>query len=168
MRFKSVPAVPEDSRPIEAIEAVHAALPRVPRPTGDCCARIDDRIGWVADREHAREWLGFLRALGVVRDAGSGVAPVRPFPDRASTAERFESNVLGAAEVLDTLADGPVTADAAFESVRPIVPPWERRRSPSWEASWREHTRRVLLWAAAFELAERSNDAGESARFRRP
>lgn len=69
MRYKAVPEPPADLR---GLAAVHDALPRVPRPEADCCGRIADRVGLVEDRETAREWLVFLRALGLARRTRSG------------------------------------------------------------------------------------------------
>lgn len=200
MRYKAVPA-PRSERDREAdaatgadavdadgadrapglddLAAVRDALPRVPRPESDCCARIARRVDWIENREAAREWLVFLRALGLAARssggdyvrAGSGSADASDELDRERLGERFRSNVLGASAVLDALLgedgdtdaerapDAPFDLDDAFAAVEPAIPAWERQRSDDWEAAWREHVERVLAWCVRLGLAERDGDA---------
>ncbi|MFB6304053.1 MAG: hypothetical protein ABEH47_02715 [Haloferacaceae archaeon] len=161
MRFKRVPDPPADRA---ALDDARRAVPLVPDPEADCCARLRDRLD-LPDRDAGREWLTFLRALGLVERVDGGYRRVRDPPDDDGLRAAFRERVYGAREALDAAADGPVDADAAFDRVRDAVPAWERDRDPDWEATWRERTRRLLDWAVLLGLAER---AGERYVARRP
>ncbi len=155
-RFKPVPPAPDD---LAAVAAAREAVPLVPGTEIDCCGRIQSALG-LAARDDARTWLTFLRALGLVRETDAGFVRVREGDagDGDALAAAFRERVFGAREVLAALddADGPLSADGAFERVRGMVPEWERRRDPAgWEDRWRERVRRLLAWAALLGLAER-------------
>lgn len=103
MQFKPVPPAPDD---LEALATVRDALPRVPRPESDCCGNLAARVDFVRDRDAAREWLVFLRALGLAtRTADSRYVRSDADVDRAALAERFGEHVLAARPVLDALWD---------------------------------------------------------------
>lgn len=173
-RFKPVPPAPDD---LAAVAAAREAVPLVPGTEADCCGRIQSALDLSA-RDDARTWLTFLRALGLVRETDAGFVRVREgdagdgdagpasdgdvgaASDGDALAAAFRERVFGAREVLAALddADGPLSADEAFEHVRGMVPEWERRRDPAgWEDRWRERVRRLLAWAALLGLAERAD-----------
>jgi hypothetical protein len=152
VRFKRVPDPPRD---IGRLDRARRAVPLVPDPEADCCARLRERLD-LPDRDAARAWLTFLRALELVERTDRGYRRVRPAPGDGAVREAFEERVYGAREALDAVAaDGPLTASEAFDRLRDRVPAWERARSPDWAASWRERTRRLLDWAALLGLVER-------------
>jgi hypothetical protein len=157
MKFKIVP--PPRSR--QFLREAAAALPLVPQAESDCCARL------VADtdlpsRDVAREYLTFLRAVGLVTVTDGQYHRARPEPDDAALATAFRDRTYAAAAVLDALAaEGPLTAGAAFERVRGSVPRWERLRHDDWEHEWRERVRNLLEWAVELGLAERVDGDGE-------
>jgi hypothetical protein len=89
MRFKPVPPAPES---LDAVAAVQRAVPLVPGSEADCCARVLDRTH-VTERDDARTWLTFLRALELVRETDGEFVrerAVRPGggPDGRRTSER--------------------------------------------------------------------------------
>lgn len=154
MRFKRVPAPPADRG---TLDRARRAVPLVPDPEADCCARLRARLA-LPDRDAGRAWLTFLRALGLVRRVEAGYRRVRPAPDDADLRAAFRDRVYGAREALDALGTDPVDAAAVFARLRETVPAWERDRDPEWEATWRERTRRLLDWAVLLDLAERTGD----------
>jgi hypothetical protein len=156
MRLKPVPAAPAD---VDGLWAAREAVPLVPRPEDDCCARVMDRHG-VASRDEARTWLTFLRALGLVAERDGSFYRTREEPGRAELAGRFREHVYAAREVLEALdgADEPRHAPAVFAAVEDVVPQWERHKDPAWERTWRRRVSRLLDWAVLFGLAERVDD----------
>ncbi|EMA41514.1 hypothetical protein [Halococcus hamelinensis] len=155
MRFKVAP----EPRSLAFVREASAALPLVPGSEDDCCARVVEATD-VGSREVAREWITFLRALGLVEETGSGYRRLLDAADDAALARAFRERVFAAGTVLDALeTDGPRDVDGVFEHVRGTVPTWERNRSPGWRSDWRERVRRLLEWAVVFGLAERV-DAG--------
>lgn len=155
VRYKVVP----EPREPEFLVAVRDALPLVPGRVEDCCSRIRDETA-LPSRDVAREWLTFCQALGLARETDRGFHRVREDVDRSDLRDRFLSDVFAAREVRDALgaADGPLTADEAFEAVRGVVPRWERDRSPDWEDDWRERVEYLLGWLVAFEVAVETDD----------
>lgn len=156
MRFKPVPAAPES---LDAVAAVQRAVPLVPGSEADCCARVMDRTH-VGERDEARTWLTFLRALELVRETEAGFVRERRDLEREALATAFRERVFAAGDVLDALAaaDEPLSADEVFERVEPRVPQWEREKDPGgWRETWRERVRRLLEWAVLLGLAERES-----------
>ncbi|MFB6172139.1 MAG: hypothetical protein ABEJ23_06370 [Haloarculaceae archaeon] len=153
MRFKVVPP----ARGLETLAAAQAALPLVPDDETTCCARLM-RDTDVPAQDEAKEWLTFLRALGLAALTDSGYRRIQDDPDPAVLAQRFRERVYGADALLAALADAdrPLTAGAAFD--RFDVPEWERRRYADWETVWRERVERVLEWAVALDLATATPD----------
>ena len=148
MRYKVVPPV----RSIDFLREAAGTLPLVPGSVEDCCTRVRDGTA-VQSRDEARENLTFMQALGLVAEAERGFHRVRSPPDDGALAEAFREHVFGASEVLDAVANGPVTAEGAFETINDEIPQWERDRHEDWEAEWRERTERLLGGAAVFGLA---------------
>lgn len=179
MRFKPVPPAPDS---LDAVAAVQRAVPLVPGSEEDCCARVLDRTH-VVERDEARTWLTFLRALGLVAETESGFVRerrgVRPEgeprlartetegsrernePERDALAAAFRERVYAADEVLAVLdaADRPLSPDEVFDRVVDEVPAWERGKDPGrWRETWRERVRRLLDWAVLLGLAERDGN----------
>ncbi|MBX0325945.1 hypothetical protein EGH21_23295 [Halomicroarcula sp. F13] len=157
MRYKVAPPV----RSLAALNDARGAVPLVPDDESDCCRAIR-RASDVPDRETAREYLTFLRALGLVAESDRGYYRTRTELDEETLATAFRENVFGAAEVLDTLGSDPRTVDEVFAAVRPAVPRWERERHADWERVWHSRVERLLGWATTFGLCRRT-DAGYEA-----
>ena len=155
-RFKPVPEPPES---LDALSDARRAIPLVPDPEGDCCARLQQRRG-LPDRQDAEAWLTFLRALGLVERKQSGYARTRDDLDREALGEALRSRVLGADDAVDAVetAPGPVSAEAVFDEIRETGPGWERRRHDDWEAVWRDRTRRLLEWGDLLGLVLRTDE----------
>jgi len=147
-RFKPVPEPPES---LERVEEARRAIPLVPDPQADCCARLQDRLD-LATRQDAETWLTFLRALELVERKQSGYARTRHDIDRDELAAAFRERVVGSDAALNAAAgqSGDAAVEAAFEAVRDSVPEWERRRHDDWEAVWRDRTERLLAWGTLF------------------
>ncbi|WP_302081152.1 hypothetical protein [Salinibaculum rarum] len=160
MRYKVVPA-PADRA---LLTDVHEALPLVPGSVEDCCTRIRDRTT-VPSRDEAREWLTFATALGLVAETERGYHRVRNPPEPDRLVENFRENVFGVEEVLGALDDAetPLDDSAAFESVRNLVPRWERNRYADWESEWTDKVRLRLAWSEAFGLVTRGDNGYERA-----
>lgn len=157
MQFKVVPAAPDS---LEFVGRAQRAVPLVPGSEADCCARLLDRTG-LDDRDAAREWLTFLRSLGLVEPGERGFGRTDRDPDRPAVADAFRERIFAAEDVLAALreADGPLDGPDTFERVRHCVPQWERNRYPDWEDVWTERVRRILEWAVLLDLVERTNGA---------
>ncbi|WP_049996718.1 hypothetical protein [Halococcus sediminicola] len=154
MKLKAVP----EPRGIEFLDEAQRALPLVPGSENDCCARLLDRTD-LAARDDAREWITFLRALGLAAETDSGYRRLRRDPNREELATAFREGVFGADTLLDGLPDDePLDETEAFEGFRSHIPNWERHRRPDWEDHWRERVRRLLGWLVLFDLAERVDD----------
>ena len=155
MKFK---VVPEPRSPAFVREA-QRALPLVPGSENDCCSRLMDRTDLSA-RDAAREWITFLRALGLAEETSSGFRRLRRDPDSADFARAFRERIFGAETVLDILdtADEPLAVEAVFERFRHRVPNWERHRRSDWKGEWHERVRRLLDWAVVFDLAARDDE----------
>ena len=152
MQFKVVPPAPDS---LEALETARRAVPLVPRSETDCCARVMDRAG-VPARDEAKEWLSFMRALGLVAEAERGYHRSREPVAREALAAAFRERVYGAEDLLAALDEGePASTDEAFERFVGSVPEWERRRHQDWQRVWRERVGRLLDWAVLFGLADR-------------
>lgn len=153
MKFK---VAPEPSG-MDFLSDAQEALPLVPSSENDCCARLLDRTELTA-RDDAREWITFLRALGLAEETSSGYRRLRRDPDREELATAFREGVFGVEALLDALDDEPLDEDELFDRFRSHVPNWERYRRPDWENHWRGRVRRLLGWAVVFDLAERVGD----------
>ncbi|PSP75817.1 hypothetical protein BRC86_02980 [Halobacteriales archaeon QS_3_64_16] len=141
------------------MERGQRAIPLVPANEAECCARLADRLSLPA-RDAAREWLTFLRALGLVAETDSGFRRQREGPDKEDLAAVFNEQVYGVREVLAVLdeAEKPLPADAVIERFAEHIPQWERFRYPDPEAIWDERVERLLGWTVYFGLAERVED----------
>jgi hypothetical protein len=144
-----------------ALRAVHGALPLVPEDVTDCCGRVVDRTD-ISTRDDAREWITFLRALGVAEETDRGYRRLgTDGTDVTAAAVRdpFAERVFGVAELLDALdGAGSLTVPAGYEALRPAIPDWERDRHQDWEGVWTDRTERLLDWCVVFGLAAREGD----------
>jgi hypothetical protein len=156
VKFKIVPA----PRSRGFVGEAQQALPLVPGSENDCCARLVDRTDLDA-RDEAREWITFLRALGLAEETGSGYRRLRRDPAPDDLAAAFRERIFGAEAVLAVLdaADEPLDAEAVYERFREEVPNWERYRRADWDEEWRERVDRLLGWTVVFDLAERVDGA---------
>ena len=156
MKFKIVPA----PRSRGFIGEAQQALPLVPGSENDCCARLVDRTD-LNVRDEAREWITFLRALGLAEETGSGYRRLRRDPAPDDLAAAFRERIFGAEAVLAVLdaADEPLDAEAVYERFREEVPNWERYRRADWDEEWHERVDRLLGWTVVFDLAERVDGA---------
>lgn len=154
-RYKVAP----EPATIDALGAVHGALPLVPEDVTDCCGRVVDRTS-VSNRDDAREWIAFLEALGLAEETDRGYQRVGIDVTPGGVRDPFAERVFGVGELLDALLEsGPLTAEEGFDVLRPSIPDWERERHPDWERVWRDRTRRLLEWCVTFGLATRDGDS---------
>lgn len=155
VQFKVLPEAPDS---LEFVERAQRAVPLVPGSEADCCARLMDRTGLDA-RDAAREWLTFLRAVGLVAVGERGFSRTDRDPCRARLAEAFRERIFAVGDVLAALheADQPLDDRAVFARVRDRVPPWERNRHTDWADVWSGRVRRILDWAVLLDLAARAN-----------
>lgn len=155
MQFKPVPTPPDS---LAFVEEARSTVPLVPKSEDDCCGRLVNRTT-VDDRDDARTWLTFLRALELVAEHETGYARTRAEFDRESLAAAFEARVFAADAVLDALraADEPLDAAGVFDRIEDVVPRWERDRDPHWRDTWRGRVADLLDWAVLLGLAERTD-----------
>jgi len=161
MRFKHVPAAPDS---VERVFEARRAVPLVPDTQDDCCARLMERCGF-PERDEAARWLTFLRALGLVAEHEQGYARTRDDVDAGELAGAFLDGVYLAPAVRDAVADadGPVSADAAFDAVADGVPQYERNKYPgSWREVWGKTVARELDWLVLLDEL-RETDGGRYA-----
>lgn len=152
MKFKVVP----EPRPRSFIERAQQTLPLVPSSEDDCCGLLMADTD-IDSRDVAREWITFLRALGLVAESdGKYYQRQDPADDLAAA---FRERVYAAETVVRIVEDSdePLTASEVFERVRTEVPEWERNRRQNWEVVWYERVQRLLAWAVTFELVERAD-----------
>ncbi|MFW6321947.1 MAG: hypothetical protein ACOC0Z_08840, partial [Halohasta sp.] len=145
MRFKWVVEPPAT---IAAVGAIQEAIPLVPASEADCLRRLVDRTDHINDRETAREWLTFLRALGLVDRTASGYRRTRQEPSADVVAERLLDSIYGARELQETLAaaDGPLSVDAIVDGSGVNLPTWERHHHTDPEGVRRRRLRRLADW----------------------
>jgi hypothetical protein len=156
VKFKPVPPAPAE---FEVVDRAQGAVPLVPDPEADCCARLVDRLD-LPSRDAARTWLTFLRAVGLVEETASGYRRTDREPTVEGCREALLDRVFAADPLRATLrsADDPLTVDGAFEAVRERVPAWERHRTPSWADVWRERVAHLLGWFVLLGVADRVAD----------
>ncbi|MEF8856694.1 MAG: hypothetical protein V5A16_04665, partial [Haloplanus sp.] len=113
------------------------------------------------DRDDARTWLTFLRALELAEETSSGYRRTDTDPTVVGCREALLNRVFAAEAVHETLAEAaPLTAAAAFDRVRERVPAWERHRDTAWTDTWRERVGRLLDWLVLLDAAERVDRDG--------
>jgi hypothetical protein len=142
VRYKVAPP----ARSLDFLETARSAIPLVPDAEADCCLAIQQATA-VEDRESAREYLTFLRALSLVAESDRGYHRTREEPDTDALAAAYRDRVFLVAELCDAIEAEPRTAESAFEAVREAIPRWEREREPAWERRWRDRVEHLLAWA---------------------
>jgi hypothetical protein len=150
-KVKRLPPAPKS---VDAVWEAHDAVALVPKPEESCCARLMDRAD-VPAQDEAKEWLTFLKGLGLVAEGERGFHRLGEDPDGVDLAIRFREGVYGVIHLLDRLGAEPVDADSAFEAFEDRVPNWERAHEADWRRVWRERVTRMLAWATLLGLAER-------------
>ncbi|WP_251341574.1 hypothetical protein [Haloplanus halophilus] len=164
MKFKPVPPAPET---FAFVSRAQAAVPLVPGAEDDCCARLLDRLD-LPDRDAARTWLTFLRALELAEETSSGFRRTDTEATVAGCRAALLDRVFAAEAVHDALGGDPLTAAEAFATVRESVPAWERHANPSrWESVWRERVADLLSWLVLLDAAERVDGGDDPAYVRR-
>lgn len=156
MRFKIVPAAPDD---LAFVETVQRAVPLVPATEDDCCARLMDRTD-VTPRDEARTWVTFLRALGLAEAGPSGFTRTRRDPDPEHLREAFRAHLHGAEEILEILAaaEEPLSSAEVYERFESEIPQYERHRyKERLPEIWGKRVDRLLEWAVLLDLAERTD-----------
>lgn len=152
MKVKVLPPVPDS---LARLEETRKGVPLVPNDEESCCARLM-RDADVPAQDAAKEWLTFMRGLGLVAVGDRGYHRTRTDPDLPAA---FREGVYGADLLLDIVAEeGPVTEAAAFQTFRESIPEWERSRYDDPGAVWSERVGRLLGWAALFGLVERTDE----------
>lgn len=119
MRVKPVPAPPSA---VDRLLDIRDALPLVPEPEESCCERLVSRAN-VEDAETARDWLTFLRGLGLAAEGSSGYYRTREESDDSETPEA--SRAVGASGSDDVTERSPVSNRTSSDDVT------ERSSNPS-------------------------------------
>ena len=153
MRYKVAPP----ARSLDFLRRAQGAIPLVPDDESDCCGAIQ-RATDVGDREQARAYLTFLRALGLVAETDRGYHRTREPVASDALATAYREEVFLADELLAAVAAGADSPESAFEAVRDDVPRWERERDPEWEQTWHARVGNLLEWAVVLELLAVEND----------
>ena len=152
MRYKVAPP----ARSLEFLGEARGAVPLVPDDEADCCRAIQ-RATDITDRERAREYLTFLRALGLVAESERGYYRTQDDFDPEALATACRERVFLVAELLETVDTSPRTVEEAFEGIREEVPRWERERHADWEGVWQTRVGHLLSWAVLFGLCTVEN-----------
>jgi hypothetical protein len=152
-KVKRLPPAPES---LDRVREAWGAVAIVPKPEESCCARLMDRAS-VPAQDEAREWLTFLKGLGLVVENERGFRRVRDAdPETVDLPERFREGVYGVEELLGHLGSEPLSTDAAFDAFEDRIPNWERAHDSDWRTVWRGRVARMLAWAILLGLAERT------------
>ncbi|RQH00470.1 hypothetical protein [Natrarchaeobius oligotrophus] len=160
MRFKPIPAPPDD---LETVADVRAATPSPAesrRAEIDCCARLIDETG-IESRDDAGDWLTFLRALGLVSAGPDGYARTDEDVAPSAMRARFRDRVYGAGDALAVLeaSDGPISAPEVADRVNDRSTGSGSNRGSRSDAARPadpERTERLLEWAVLLGLAVRT------------
>jgi len=158
MRFKWVPEPPAT---VEAVIDAQRAIPLVPASESDSLRRLVDRteeIG-IDDQDDAREWLTFLRALGVVDQTPSGYRRHREEVTGSRLVDRLLDNVYGARELYAALeaTEEPLSLDDLDRRAAVDLPTWERHHhGTDHKRVRRRRLRRLAEWFVLCDAAERT------------
>lgn len=142
MRYKIAP--PPQS--LSDLQQARAAVPLVPDSQTDCCLSVQQATA-IDDRERARQYLTFLRALGLVATTERGYYRTQHDFDIERLRMAYRNNVFLVTELCTAATDDP---DEAFHAVRDEIPRWERERHHDWEATWRERIGYLIEWGRVF------------------
>jgi hypothetical protein len=157
IRYRSVPE-PRG----ELLRAVYEAVPADPTETDDCCARIREATD-LPDRESAREWLVFVRALGLAGRDNRGFYRLEWPDDRQVLGEAFENGVLGARELVSAIAEsGPVTREQLVDILAADDTFPDNRREAGSGLGLETRVDRLLEWSVLFELGTETDGRYDS------
>ncbi|MFB6361428.1 MAG: hypothetical protein ABEH59_08925 [Halobacteriales archaeon] len=152
MRRKPLPPTPAA---LDTVSDAQNAVPLVPSPENDCCARLQDRLDLEA-RDTAATWLDFLRGLGLAEEGPAGFSRGRTDLEQDELATRFLEAVYGAEEVRSTLreADAPLAAATVANRTESLISPWERQRDGHRSPEvWETRTKNLLDWLVLLGIA---------------
>lgn len=140
---------------------VYETVPASPEVVEDCCGHIYEQTT-VASREHAREWLVFLQALGCVESGAKGYFRTEN-PERPEyLAEPFKNKLFGVTEILEQVSTASEPLTTATVCERLDDPVKERLQSRAGTADLaRDSVERRLKWADSFGLVFRRDDRYE-------
>jgi len=157
MRFKWVVEPPAT---LDAVADAQRAIPLVPASEADCLRRLVDRTDEtvIDDREDAREWLTFLRAIGLVNRTPSGYRRERIELSAGELVDRLHDGIYGARELYDRLeaADEPLSVGDLAETVD--LPTWEQHHHANPERVRRQRLRRLAEWFVLNGVTEQTAD----------
>jgi hypothetical protein len=158
MRFKWVPEPPNS---VAAVAEAQRAIPLVPTSESDSLRRLVDRTDGtgIDDQDDAREWLTFLRALGVVDQTPSGYRRYREDLSERDLPDRLLDTVYGAHELYGALeaAEEPLSVDDLDAKTGVDLPTWERHHhGTDHEQVRRRRLRRLAEWFVLCGVAERT------------
>jgi len=157
IRYRSVPEPRE-----ELLRDVYEAVPADPAATDDCCARIREATA-LPDRESAREWLLFLRALGLAGRTDRGFYRLEWTEHRQALGQAFEDGVLGARELLGAIAEsGPVTREQLVEDLATDDAFSPGRQGAGSGPDLETRVDRLLAWSVLFELVTETDGRYDS------
>lgn len=150
MRVKAVPAPPDS---LATLETARRSVPLVPEPESNCRERLVSRT--TISSETVRDWLCFLRGVGLVRKGQSGYYRTREKP--SDLGEALLSGVYGAREVCEILrrSERALSAEEVFERFD-VIPRWEGHHHRDPEAVWGERVERLLEWLVLFDRVGRA------------
>lgn len=169
VRYRLVP----EPRGLEFLRSVGEAVPSDPGTVDNCCRHVTEQTG-VDEPGRAREWLGFLRALGLVEETDGEYYRTGRDSDQDGLATAYETRVYGTTEVLDELAraEEPLTAEAVTGRADLDRPPSRSRKEVDAGDRSRQsgfhrrqaYVERLLEWGVVFGLVEDVDGKYESAR----
>jgi hypothetical protein len=157
MRFKCVPAPPAT---IEAVATAQQAVPLIPTTEADCFRRLVDRTDetMISDRDDARQWLPFLRALDLVDRTPSGYRRHRDELTAGESVDRLLDGVYGARELYSLLdaTDRPLSVDELTDQETVDLPTWERHHHTDHDQVRRKRQQRLVDWFVLCGAVERT------------
>jgi hypothetical protein len=142
MRYKVAPP----PRSLSDLQQIRRAIPLVPDDELDCCLSIQ-RAADIDDREQARQYLTFLRALDLVATDTRGYYRTQDEFDIKRINTAYQDNVFLVVELCTAATGDP---NEAFEAIRGEIPRWERERHCDWEDVWRERVWNIIKWGQTF------------------
>ncbi|MFB6253504.1 MAG: hypothetical protein ABEI06_02725 [Halobacteriaceae archaeon] len=152
MKFKPIPQPPDQ---ISTLKEAQQSIPMVPSTETNCCSRLVSVLN-LSEKDVARTWLTFLRALKLVQKSNTGYTRTTHSPLSDSTRWAFITRVIGVQKMLAILwrVQDPVREEQLFSEWVDIVPEWERQKSAHWQQTWRQRLRRIVRWATLFDLID--------------
>ncbi len=154
MRSKWVPAPPPTQKTeatLTAVRAAQRAIPLIPKREAVCLQRLQSRAreAGIENEDDARQWLLFLRSVGLISKTPSGYRRTRSEPDATQLFENLCEQIYGARELQDALqaTDKPLASSAAWNRAAVTMPTWERHHHGSrWEEIHQQRGHRLCEW----------------------